>query len=56
VLACEPSARVEYFAVVDARTMQPVTAASETATIATAVWLGGTRLIDNVRIDLRGVR
>jgi pantoate--beta-alanine ligase len=52
LLAREPSVRVEYFALVDANTMQPPGPGSRTLRIAAAVWLGDTRLIDNVRVDL----
>jgi pantoate--beta-alanine ligase len=43
--------RIDYFSVVDANTMQAPTPASRTFRIATAVWLGDTRLIDNARVD-----
>jgi pantoate--beta-alanine ligase len=40
--------QVEYLEVVDALTMQPVKRIEHDVRIATAVWLGGVRLIDNV--------
>jgi pantoate--beta-alanine ligase len=43
-----PQMRVEYFEVVDPATMSPVERISGPVRIAAAVWLGGTRLIDNV--------
>jgi pantoate--beta-alanine ligase len=48
VLAKEPRIRVEYFEIVDAESMQPVTTAAGRICIAAAVWLGSVRLIDNV--------
>ena len=48
VLAQEPAIRVEYFEVVDAESMQPVTSVAGRVCIAAAIWLGGVRLIDNV--------
>jgi len=50
VLAKEPRIRVEYFEVVDAESMQPVTSAAGRMCIAGAIWLGGVRLIDNVLV------
>jgi len=50
VLAKEPRIRVEYFEVVDAESMQPVTSAAGRICIAGAIWLGGVRLIDNVLV------
>lgn len=47
MLAQEPSIRVEYFEVVDAESMQPVTSVAGRVCIAAAIWLGGVRLIDN---------
>jgi pantoate--beta-alanine ligase len=47
VLAREPSARVEYVAIVDADTLQPVSRITGNAVIVTAVWFGDIRLIDN---------
>ena len=43
-----PQMRVEYFDVVDAANMQPVSRITGPVSIAGAVWLGSTRLIDNV--------
>jgi len=46
-----PEFRVEYFEVVDAATMTPVETIRGPVRIATAAWLGTTRLIDNIRAD-----
>jgi pantoate--beta-alanine ligase len=46
-LEAQPEFRVEYLEVVDSR-MQPAVSLSEDTRIAAAVWLGSTRLIDNV--------
>jgi pantoate--beta-alanine ligase len=40
--------RLEYLEIVDARTMQPVTEVDRPVCIAGAMWVGTTRLIDNV--------
>jgi pantoate--beta-alanine ligase len=47
VLQSEPDVRVEYLDVVDSR-MQPVDYISSDVRLAAAIWLGSTRLIDNV--------
>ena len=44
----QPLARVEYFEIVDAVDMQPVEVIRASVRAVTAVWVGGTRLIDNV--------
>jgi pantoate--beta-alanine ligase len=44
-----PEARVEYFEVCDPDTLQPVGSVEGPVLIAGAMWLGSTRLIDNVR-------
>ena len=51
MLAQEPTVRVEYFEIVDADEMQPVSEVAGRVCIATAAWLGSTRLIDNVLIE-----
>jgi pantoate--beta-alanine ligase len=48
ILARQPQIRVEYFEIVDPEEMQPVAEIRGPVLIATAVWLGPTRLIDNV--------
>jgi pantoate--beta-alanine ligase len=50
VLATEPSARVDYAAVVDAETFQPVETLAGSVVLPIAVRLGATRLIDNLRL------
>jgi pantoate--beta-alanine ligase len=44
-----PEARVEYFEITDPDTLQPVELVEAPVLIAGAIWLGSTRLIDNVR-------
>jgi pantoate--beta-alanine ligase len=46
-LAGEPHARVDYVAVVDAVTLEPLTTVDRAAVILVAVWFGEVRLIDN---------
>ena len=48
-LGQEPCIRVEYVEVVDEGSMAPVERVDRAVRIAAAVWLGATRLIDNVR-------
>ena len=54
LLAAEPLIRIDYVAVVQPHTLQPLTTLGpEGAVICLAVWLGKTRLIDNLRLDGR---
>ena len=48
VIAEEPVARLDYFEVVSADTLEPVCDVSKGGLIAVAAWIGSTRLIDNV--------
>jgi pantoate--beta-alanine ligase len=48
ILLHEESVRLEYFEIVDADEMQPVDPVAGRVCIASAIWLGATRLIDNV--------
>ena len=43
--------RVDYVALCDAVTLEPVTTAAKSARILAAAWLGATRLIDNVAVS-----
>ena len=47
VVAVEPRARLEYVTVFDPDTVQPLELLAGPARIATAVWFGDIRLIDN---------
>ncbi|MFT3855150.1 MAG: pantoate--beta-alanine ligase [Ilumatobacteraceae bacterium] len=47
----EPLARLEYLAVNDAATLEPVDVVTRPAVMSTAVWFGEVRLIDNVVLD-----
>lgn len=49
-LAAITEARVDYVAIVDGCTLQPVSKVSAGCVAAVAVWLGKTRLIDNVAL------
>ena len=44
-------ARIDYLAVCDAETLEPVARAEAPARVLAAVWLGETRLIDNVAVN-----
>jgi pantoate--beta-alanine ligase len=48
LIGSEPLARVEYFEVVDPDELQPVDEINGPVLVAGAIWLGTTRLIDNV--------
>jgi pantoate--beta-alanine ligase len=48
VVAAEPGAKLDYFAIVDADTLEPLAQAHRGALVAVAAWLGTTRLIDNL--------
>jgi pantoate--beta-alanine ligase len=48
VLAQQPAVRAEYLEVVDPEEMQPVARIAGPVRVAAAVWLGSTRLIDNM--------
>lgn len=47
-IASELGAKLDYFAVVDAETLEPVATVSQGTLVAVAAWVGTTRLIDNV--------
>ena len=47
-LSCDSRMRMEYFEIVDPEELQPVTEITGPVLIAAAVWVGTTRLIDNV--------
>jgi pantoate--beta-alanine ligase len=51
VLAAEPRMRVEYLEIADDAEMQPVESIAGPVRVAAAVWVGRTRLIDNIRCD-----
>jgi pantoate--beta-alanine ligase len=48
VLAEEPTVRLDYLEIVDPDTLDPVADTSQGALVAVAVYVGGTRLIDNL--------
>ena len=50
ILVAEPLIRVEYLEVVDPNDVQPLSTIYGPVRIAAAVWIGGTRLIDNVAV------
>ena len=53
IFAEEPEVRVDYIAVVDPDTLDPINDVANGALIAVAAYLGSTRLIDNVVISAR---
>jgi len=53
VLAAEPSARVDYLALVSPTTLEPVPEATTGTVVIVAARIGATRLIDNVILDGR---
>src|SRR6058998_247854 len=50
ILESEPLVRIEYLEIVDPAEIQPLSTTSDPVRIAAAVWIGGTRLIDNVEV------
>ncbi|HEY4899273.1 MAG TPA: pantoate--beta-alanine ligase [Terriglobales bacterium] len=48
IIAAEPGAKLDYFAIVDADTLEPVATVSRGTLVAVAAWVGTTRLIDNI--------
>jgi len=52
----EPRARVDYAEIVDAETFEPVVRVTRRCYAALAVYLGKTRLIDNMMIEAGGGR
>ncbi len=53
VIAEEPAARLDYFAIVDPDTLEPVSDLTRTALVAVAAYVGATRLIDNILLAPR---
>ena len=47
-IASEPAAKLDYFAIVDADTLDPLDEASKGTLVTVAAWVGTTRLIDNL--------
>ena len=47
----DPSLRLEYFEIVDPATMQPVEEVVRPVRVAAAMWVGTTRLIDNILVS-----
>jgi pantoate--beta-alanine ligase len=56
VLDLEPMVRTEYLEVVDSVGMQPVDEISGPVRVVGAIWIGGTRLIDNLLCELPAKR
>ncbi len=52
VLEQEPLARIDYVSVVDAGSLQPVSAVERDVLVALAVYIGNTRLIDNITCQI----
>jgi pantoate--beta-alanine ligase len=52
IIQSAPLARIDYLEVLDAETLQPLTAGSRRALLAAAVYFGKTRLIDNITVPL----
>lgn len=53
VFAAESLIRIEYFEIVEPSEVQPVATVSGSVRIAAAIWIGKTRLIDNVAATLK---
>ena len=50
-ISTKPTARIDYIEMVDAETLEPVTRMEGQVLVALAVWIGKTRLIDNVVLE-----
>jgi pantoate--beta-alanine ligase len=48
VISAEPAAKLDYFAIVNADTLEPVVRVTPGTLVAVAAWVGNTRLIDNL--------
>jgi pantoate--beta-alanine ligase len=48
-----PGAKIDYIDIFDPETLEPVTTVTSSAVIALAVWVGTTRLIDNILVTKR---
>lgn len=53
VIAEEPTVKLDYFEIVDAETLTPVTDVSRGALVAVAAYVGSTRLIDNILLETK---
>jgi pantoate--beta-alanine ligase len=54
VIAEEPGSRLDYFAIVDPDTLDPITEVAHGALVAIAAYVGTTRLIDNILLPPAG--
>jgi pantoate--beta-alanine ligase len=54
VLLKEPLAKIDYAEIVDAETFEPVVKVNNGSYALLAVYIGRTRLIDNLFIDVQG--
>ena len=52
IIGQQPSARIDYLALVDAKTLEPQRRLHGRVAILAAVWIGRTRLIDNLLVDV----
>ncbi|MEP7070773.1 MAG: pantoate--beta-alanine ligase [Verrucomicrobiota bacterium] len=50
MIQSRPNARIDYLSIVDGQTLQPLDSMREDSVLALAVWIGRTRLIDNLRL------
>jgi pantoate--beta-alanine ligase len=53
VIEAEPQARIDYVEAVDVETLEPLSRLSGEVLVAAAVYVGKTRLIDNLRLSIR---
>jgi len=54
IIKAEPRLRIDYVEIVDPEELQPIEKITDEALIALAVYCGGTRLIDNLKISKKG--
>lgn len=55
LISAEPLARIDYVEIVDLKTLEPLKTIRDQALVALAVFIGRTRLIDNLRIVSGGI-
>ena len=51
IISQNPDARIEYIEIRDAYTLEPLEKIDRPAQMLLAVWVGNTRLIDNIRLN-----
>ena len=53
-IACQSGVRLDYFEMVDPENLEPLKSAGSGTLVAVAAWVGSTRLIDNLILEVKG--